>query len=837
MKLVEAVFHRFTPFTLANIKTFTVGFDSLLQVLNSTNGSGKSAFLSQLNLFPLDKSMFFPDGYKAVTVQCDDGCQYRFHSDAKGHNSCIKTDTAGNIEELNPGGTQKIQLHLAKEITGVTPFIWDIITGVTKFTTADKTTRRQWMELISGMNFDYAFEVHKRLLKAISERKGVIKMSSNHLAEESLKLLEDEQRNKFQLEMEDLTTINRELLRLSGNSQTNIQQLVRKIKSDKEALNTLFNKIRRFKRHENLKTVGFSVEDLVDVSASIGLKQQAILHSQDTLKLLNDQLSEKQELHMRLKRTDGYNLERVTTLQQQGDTRRKELLAQLSQATKWVFNPETPSTWLQRLEEVKGIERVVFNWKERYSALESLSYPYPKSHYDQQQGFANELIQKIGRGEALRQSKEEQLHHLNHTEDVNCPQCKHSFKPNIPITAEEITNQIQMIDRKLKTYQDNLEQMRKEMQEYKTVDDALTELHQFFRQGSLTEVQRHLNFEETSPLAIINLYANILRDESAIHELLEVERKLDQLKLIALELEAREGMGSEESLGSEVVRLEAEISKHQTKVLELQDEVRQLTTYLKAVTQLEEMYLTLIRKTEEHLKDKATLRDALGDELIHLGVDKMTSRIGQLTTVINDDRVLRGITEDLTKQIQRYQEELKGFQTLEKALNPTTGLIGDQLRECTSAFATQLTKVVNRIWNYKLEVLPCSAENIKGMDYKFPMQTEGYMKPPVPDVSKGSKSQKAIIDLGVQLTTRVALELTNMPLYLDEAGDGLDNSHQSNLIEFIRDLLKEYDCNTLLVHHDVGLRSKLGDHQMIVFEPSNVVVPDVYNEHVEIVTY
>lgn len=837
MKIEDAIYHRFTPFTLANIKTFSIKIEAMLQVFNSTNGSGKTAFLSQLNVFPLEKSLFFPDGYKAVTIRMPDDLRYRFTSHANGHNSCIKIDTAGNEEELNPGGTQKIQLHLAKEITGLTPFLWNIITGVTKFTTADKTTRRQWMELISGMNFDYAFEVHKRILKNISERRGAVKVSSNHLAEEKLKLLEEHQRASYQTEMEDLTSINRELLRLSRNDQANIGQLVEKVRRGRVEVNELFEKVRKFKRNNALKTTFIAVEDLADVSASINLKQHTINHTHDTLKLLNDQLAEKVELRNRLKRTDGYNLEKVASLTNQGNAKREQLLSSLPADAKRVFSEETSSVWLQQLEAIKSVQTDVYNWKERYSALESLEFPYPTEVYNQHTSFLSELVQKIGRGETLRQTKLEQKHHLEHTEDVKCPKCAHGFKPHTHLTVEEIDGQIEIIDRKLTNYRNNRTSLEHDIKAYKTVLDARNELSELFGRAQLYVLLTGMNFDEESPLAVINTVTSLVQVENTILELISVDEKLAKLKLIGLELEAREGIGSEESISADVNRLEEKIEFNQRQLLTLQEDAKKLTTYLRAVNHLEEMYLSLISKTEQHLKDKAALKDRLAEELVMTGVDKVTARLGQLTTVLNDDRVVRGITDDLAKQIDKYQTELKAFQALDKALNPTTGLIGDQLRECTTAFSTQLTKVVNRIWGYRLEILPCSAENIKGMDYKFPVQSEGYMKPPVPDVSKGSKSQRAVIDLGVQLTTRVALDLTETPLYLDEIGDGMDNVHQHNLIEFIRDLLKEYDCNTLLVHHDLGLRSKLGEHQMVVFEPSNVVVPDVYNEHVTIVNY
>lgn len=841
MIIIKARYHRFNPFTLAGIKTLDVTFKELLQILNSTNGTGKSTFLKELNIFPVEKDLFFEDGYKEITVKDneDSNEQYIFKSTAKGNNSCIKVNLdTGEETELNKGGTQKVQLELAMSLFKVNPFIWDCITGVNKFTDADKTTRRNWMELISGLDFDYAFDVHKRLIRAVSERKGTIKMSSNHLAEESGKLIDEDKLLTLQKELNRLNVIYKELLTESKSVSGDAMQTIHRLTNITKEINTLHNQILKFKRNKKLNYKG-TLPGLLELDSLISSKRTLLPTIEDKRNILTKQLVEKQELKEKLKRTDGYNLEKVRDLLAQGNKKRQKLIEELSEHTRRIFPMDYPNSWHDYLSKLKQTQQRLIQWSDSLENISSLTYPLPKELAEQAKEQSHELKLRIGRGEVMLESLNEQHHHLLHTPDTECPQCKHHFKPNLTGTVEECNVKIASVNRQLKQLKFNLAETDKQFGEYNKIDKARTLLTAIYLQSGFDFLLTTLDLDNTTPSGTIYPVSRVLEDESILMELKEVILKLQQLDKIEIELVSREDMGGNvETVDSSITELNSQIAKLNIDYDNIVSEMKQLETHRGNLLAVERSYQDLIGKTETYLHLKRELKEQLEYELTNEALTKISNRIGRLNAQIGDDRVVRAIVGDLAKQISKYKAELEDYVVLEKALNPTTGLIGDQLRDCTGAFAKQLTKVIDGIWGYALEVLPCSEENIKGMDYKFPFRVEGFNKPPTSDVSKGSKSQKAIINLGVQLTTRAALGFNQMPLFLDEIGEGFDQVHNENLLRFLKQLLVNYRCsNMFLVHHDVMMRSTLGDFDMVVFHKEHVTVADNYNEHALITYY
>ena len=69
LKLLDIELHHFLAFIKPRIKTIKVSFTEFLQILNSTNGSGKTEFLKETSPFPINKDIFSKDGYKIIRIE------------------------------------------------------------------------------------------------------------------------------------------------------------------------------------------------------------------------------------------------------------------------------------------------------------------------------------------------------------------------------------------------------------------------------------------------------------------------------------------------------------------------------------------------------------------------------------------------------------------------------------------------------------------------------------------------------------------------------------------------------------------------------------------------
>ena len=261
-KIVDVELHHFLGFIKPRIKNLKVNFVEMLQILNSTNGSGKTEFLKENSPFPINKDIFAKDGYKKIRIE-KDGLIYSLYSNHKKNSFIIESTN----EELNRGGTISTQEELIKLHLGITRPIWNMITGRNKFTQLDKNARRQWMEIISGLDFEYAFSVYKEIKTAISHHKGSVKVTSEHLISESSKQLDSLEIKCLKKEQKGLSELITEVLKNSDpNNSANIQPLVNQVKSTEKTFNSLLHEYllqrSRKKRVKPIENKPISVEDI-----------------------------------------------------------------------------------------------------------------------------------------------------------------------------------------------------------------------------------------------------------------------------------------------------------------------------------------------------------------------------------------------------------------------------------------------------------------------------------------------------------------------------------------------------------------------------------------------
>jgi len=93
-----------------------------------------------------------------------------------------------------------------------------------------------------------------------------------------------------------------------------------------------------------------------------------------------------------------------------------------------------------------------------------------------------------------------------------------------------------------------------------------------------------------------------------------------------------------------------------------------------------------------------------------------------------------------------------------------------------------MNNIVNTIWTYDIEILPCNIEE-NDLTFRFPVIINGVKN--VPDVSKGSSAIKDIIDLAFKITVMEFLNLLNYPLILDEIGSTFSPDHRIRLFNYI----------------------------------------------------
>lgn len=828
----------FKGFRKPNIKKAIIDFRSKLQILNSTNGSGKSTFLSELSLFPIEKSLFYKGGYKKITVSNTQGT-FVLMSNHHG-NSFINMETD---EELNGGGTIKLQHDLIEQYFGLTPFLWGLISGYTKFTAADKNTRRAWMECISGLDFDYALGVYKEIQKAINEHKGAIKINQNHLTTEQIKLLDESVVNNLMAEHEALTNLNKEILKSTpDHAKGDVRQLTEQVASLERKVQEEYRRVVTWSLPVRPNVPFTSVQDLRDLRLEKKNQIDKItLSIQHSANLLN----EKTKLREKLLRTDGLNLESVCATI---DALLVEARPSITIAYEVAYNA------LQHVLEDTEVNTLITYYQRAKAKLVELVAAADKpqlkytvemeSQHKQLVGQIEAVTTRISNGRMVRERLLGQLEHMRNCVKAKCPRCSENFLVGVnpeSKSLEELEKDLVVVDNRILTLENDV----KKLVEQRAVFDTILALR--------TQIKRVYNEVEILFPLWMTLDFNIINDgmgltywleavETYFLEIMriqEVNKKLAEYQQFKIELTSTNALIDPATLDSECAVINNEIAELNASRGELFAEVKVISEYGEQLHKKQQAYLILIESLGQLDQRRSLLLNLLEKTCCEQLVDFGQQRLGLLTHQLNEHRVLSAMIADLQKQITVYREKLEDLILLEKLLNPTTGIIGEQLVDYTNAFAKQLTSIISQLWGYPLQILPCEIDGSKGMDYKFPFKVNDCDdEDNIPDISLGSKSQVAVFNLGIMLATRVSLGLVNMPLILDEIGEGFDTVHNENLIQFLKQLLMEYQCsNMLVVHHDPHLRATLGQHDVIVFDADHVVIDGAYNQYTTLEYY
>lgn len=831
--------HGFLGFAKPRIKTLKASFDKKLQILNSTNGCGKTTFISELNLFPIEKSIFEDDGYKRVTFRTHEGRRYRVESNQK-YTNLIDIETGDN---LNPGGTKTQHLALIRQLFGITPFLWNAAMGNITFTSADKNTRRQWIEMISGIDFDYPFMVYKKITSELNSLKGAAKHINIQLTTEASKLLREEEIKEL-IEHKDIySKLVKELLLSRDTSistadklkvERNIAEMERKAKDAQLSYNRLARFINPF---SNVSTL----ESLREYHSELKSEVNSTTVSIDALV---SKLEDRTALLRKLDTGKGIDIKKVeeeinyfTTIQ--NDARRYIKGAGKKELMKYLPTAESALGLVQELGLI-GPELSDYVSIELGHSFTDFTPPFIKDKYDELVLERDQLAHNLKRAKYQQDVLKEQRSNLDEDHKVECPECSTSFSPNLN-ECTKLENQIDELTKRILSYEKRLKELEDPIQSYEVVGNLKELTYQWLVNRIDGEYSWYYTFlrryvDDTSDLN--DLIRSLVTDERFAYQLeVGLTSKAELLKLEELKKQHKvmSEFGDVAELDKEVHALEVEIANLRRKRDDLNTTIKEVVD----VGTLYNKHYSLLNELKCNLETLADLREDYIKIVSNVALEAVENdlqvQLSSVTKKVNDNEILNNLITNLQGMLDNTQERIERIKVLEKAFSPSTGLIAEQLTGYVSAFAKQLSLVIAKLWGYPMTIYPCRIDGKKGMDYQFPFKVGAK---PIPDVSKGSKSQVSVINLAVMLCTRISLGLNGLPLFLDEVGGGFDTVHNQKLGEFIRELLANYGCsNVFLVHHDAAVRNSLGPRDTIVFDSTQVIVEPGYNTHVEITYY
>jgi hypothetical protein len=825
---------RFRRLMRSNIQEFEWTPTKQLMIMIGSNGSGKSSIMEELSPLPTPSKAargadnFSPGGQKEFHCY-HNGSLYVLLSEyghGTGKHSFIRDD-----EELNSGGTFKIQEDLCLQEFGLTREFHEICTGRMKFTQMTTAKRREILTKMSVVDLSHAFHVFNILKTESRSQKGTVDTITKRLVNENHDIPSDN----------ELGIMKRENNQLS------------------ERLNGLF-----LARQANQQP-GFRDEvEASSILAGLVERAKAVLHSYPTLP---ERLKARDEAgFMEEKRVVQEQCAAIQAvinrMAEELESLRGANVADMEVSPEQLTNLESEITETNALVDrlFKDLEAnpIKFplvnldlsnNPDQRLSSMFQRWYEITNAFPDNSEGyFSNAKIESVreslsvllGRRRELdraEQTAAQRLSRLKACDTVVCPKCEHDFKPGVDETegekletylaqVREAMGETDLLIRReeeyieaAKEYRGHVHaftQMTREYSDFTPIWDYVTEHQLMFRTPSAIKMDLTHWFAKMKQYVLLHQYqADAERLVKRLANLNEIDRDAvaynrNRCSLLEHEVQAK-------------YYEQTTMTEYLQQITRGEVDIRRQNNEINSIIQGYQSWRERAMKHTEWLLDKAYEAE-IND--IQVKLAQGTHSLAVLTQREMTLRVLEG-------EVENAREVQGDLNLLIKALSPNGGLLGKYLMGFMQGVTTLVNAYISEIWTYKMEVLPSKVEKDE-LDYNFPLSiSDGAVV--APDISRGSDSQLEMVDFSFMQAMRKFLHLDHMPLFLDEFGRTFDEQHRDNLIPFIMRLIENgVHQQIFYISHYVSTHGAFNQAEFMVLDPTNVTVPEHFNKNVQI---
>lgn len=844
MRIIEALFGNLGAFQFAGIETLSVEFNSVLQIIIGTNGSGKSNLLRQLSPRPAAKADYEVDGeygFRRLTIE-HRGSVYTLISDfrKKSHPHQFWKDGVN----LNEGGTTGVQDELVVTHLGYTSTVENILRGSYDFAHMSQGPRKTLLIETNPSKLGFILEDHKKVNSRIKACKNNLTMLHERKLSLEAKLIDASILTDFIRESDKLRDDTMANVRILGALQSQISNLrpkqfftesdARRMISEAQTLrkkilvnspewsglsyDSVSNEILILDNQttEKKKELAVLEEELVEVVHSLNVNEDAVKELTDASAL--------EEITLKItalekEYADSIGLKTETPLP-------KDLLA---------VSEELLPTLQEYLTRFIGISsRIISVQTYDRKSRKMQDVQFRVTHY------RRELDSLVARQEYLKRS---QKIRLSDVPKDNCAQMACPLYANFRSTYDEVVAEykrndlrVKYLERKLHRAERYVELQNAELTALSQSNWWLQDLNQlimhpsgvfrqYFRTGNV------LNMLSQNPIVYYQRAKEHLDRSIKTYRLDEIETQLVKLGL--------EKQKHESSSEGTRVRLETLIENQKSKAVVLRQKILGIDRFVdfskKKMRDLQKCLHTLHEVNEigssyeDVLKDLAIIQERKLLEELHDKIQTIQSealiRLGEISVIIREQDILKSrYTEEVVGQIDVITNERKEWEAMERALNRIPHIH-------TVTYINAIIGIVNvliaKIFAYEFKLIPLDVE--KPLDYKFKAKVGTVV---INDTNTCSQAQSDMVNLAFSLALRFLLGYEDYPIWLDEVGASFDVTHKHRLLDLLRHLVDEHKVSQMfLVNHHAAIHEGLANNETLVLNDANVLTPAKYNEH------
>lgn len=789
MLLKRLILHKFKRFFLSGVEHFIYTPSSNISIIAWPNGMGKSSLLSQLNPLPADLKKDYRDGgYKLIeyTVNND---TYIISSGyvAKGKHSFIKNDT-----ELNPGGTSVVQKQLVEEHFKLTPNMFNILLGTDNLTTMSPSTRKYWFTILSPIDYTFSISVWNNLRSRARDLLGSVKIQQEELAKKTTSLISKEELdrlNKHNKELEDnIFNLTQSLYKIEnpGNQYTED-----KVKLLYDSYDRVKYSIEELSKLEDINIDTASIKlgkyqaTLDQINKDLDKKAKAI----KTLEILGDK-SNIEQLKLAIASTLEYKNKLASTLPANVVIGSYNNLSN----TLLEFSNQI-NTYLTTLLEPSNREHLS---KESLDSFK-LKFETLKTEFDTDKG-------KYG----LLKNTLADLERNSHEHMVTCPNCNHKFQYTVQDKIAKTKKDIEAIESTLKDRLVILKNLDVKIKHIANNLELLDRVLMLFSNSPLESFLAPVGKDNLESIPTILNNARVSLE--SLKELEIATKKHQELTEILKVKEEASKLAQELGIDS-VVTLEAEINKLNDNKLDTIKHIENISKYLEYNTKL----TNLTKDIEEFKQFKSKeftykLYTKLNNRILK-NISNLKLELSIIQKKVSDSNADQAIINNIQNLISTNKTKLSVVSKMVTALSPEGGLIAKSINSFLNSFLSEMNNIINSVWSYNMELLPCEVDESNDLNYKFKVKVNH--DETIEDVSKLSSSMQEIVNLAFKIVFIKYLGLQGFPLILDEFGRTMDPEHRVNAYDVIDRVLSHNFNQIVLVCHFESMYSRFANAEFV----------------------
>lgn len=844
MFIEEIELSGYVPFMSNELDVLKVNFTSPLQIVIGTNGSGKTSLVKQCTPETPDRSIFTykgVGGYRILRVS-HRGSEYVLTSDfskSTGAHSITKDGV-----ELNVSGTTSVQDELVTAEFGLTPVVKSLIANKYKFANMTAGNRRMLIMEISPYQLGFIWDAHKKAASRVKGCKSILTRLTERKILLEGKLLAPELIAEMQAERETLATDIASYIGYEAQVSTllaEISPVESRFKSVAE-VTAYAEQIQRsveVKILRKLRGLAYTTEPEMQAAINELSAQIAALDGELTAKSAElESLAHEQRLL-------GAKLSDLTDADAEDDCQfRVGILAKRYAELKCIV-VERP---IQTEEEIKEIEAMIPKIIILLQRVSLHTVFIPRFRIAQKRELYQRARNRLDFYVKELHAKEEALQQVKmpavtldqiptNCGKNSCPLYKRLITHTgiMDETRDKLTAQIGVFTRKIDRLNAYVEGQGFQLQSLVDLEEALNEFSQIEGQiphlKYLMRGRDVLHVLKTNPMLIVQLLEKHIAES---RQVLERAQVLSDLRAEEAKIEQKESIGEKER---EILqaRFDAQHAKQiglisYTHTLELK--IKELTSEKTKHTLAIQGFSLLgkgVAECNNFLENqRAVYSDRLYRKTLSILRDlkqNSVSRLSQIDSALREQETIRSrYEEEIVAEIETVEAEKKEWEVMEQALARIPYRYS--VTFLNNVFGI-MNAFISKVFTYPFKVSTLSANS--PLNYRFEVKNKGSK---LPDMSDGSDAQVEMLNLAFNLAVRYQLKLLDYPIHLDEVGRTFDPLHKQKLLDLLRYLIDNGIVSQMfLINHHAAIHEGLTNSETLVLDPSNVMVPEIHNQH------